>query len=186
MNDDLKLHTRIEVSEGVLLLHYRVENLAQRDVYLLNRVPNRALEANPDIVYVELLRDQKLVAVSKKIPAIPPGMNPTMPIAPYVTAVRAGESFTETVRLPLPVHEYREYEEVQETGHTATYRAIQFTLAYYWSVAGMQERKQQIVPGVEVLIPQPPPGTQISVQELQGPVQSVEIAVFEPVAPGGR
>ena len=177
---ELRLVTRLEREGQVLVLRYRVDNPGPRDAYLLNRVHDQSLQTNPNLVYIDFDRQRRIVNASKKIPAIPPGMNPTMPATPYVTPVRAGQSVEETVRIPLPVREFNAYTPVPEDGRTVSYAGLTFTVGYYWSVPGMKERSQPIIPGVEVLIPTPPPGTKIEFAELSSST-ALEIPVLETV-----
>ncbi len=177
---DLQLHFRIQREADTLVLQYGVENPSQRDVYLLNRVHDQSLQTSPEMIYIELDRANRIVVAYKNIPEIPSGPPPTMPVAPYVTPVRAGARFAETVRIPLPVREFRAYTAVPEDGRPKTYAGLSFTLGYYWSVPGMQESTQQIVPGVEVIIPRNPPGTSLEFGTLTSGVQSLEIPVLEP------
>jgi hypothetical protein len=177
---ELRLSTRLEREGQVLVLRYRVDNPGPRDAYLLNRVHDQSLQTNPNLVYIDFDRQRRVVNAYKKIPGIPPGMNPTMPATPYVTPVRAGQAVEETVRIPLPVREFDAYAPVPEDGRTVSYAGLTFTVGYYWSVPGMKERSQQIIPGVEVLIPTPPPGTKIEFGELSS-ATALEIPVWETV-----
>jgi hypothetical protein len=176
---ELPFHTRLEVTAKVLLLHYAVENRGSRDAYLLNRVHDQSLQTSPDLVYIELAHEQRVVRAYKNIPPIPPGMSPTMPAAPYVTPVRAGQSFRETVRMAVPVREYSAYAAVPEHGRTVQYAGLAFVLGFYWSVPGMKEHTQEIVPGVEVIIPIPPPGMGIEFGELSSGVMPGDFPVVE-------
>jgi hypothetical protein len=178
---ELRLWTRLEPAGKVLVLHYGVENQTMRDAYLLNRVHDHSLRTNPDFVYIELDRARRIVRTCKDVPAIPAGMNPTMPAAPYVTPLRAGQNFTETIQIALPVREFSAYVSVPENGRTEQYGGLTFTLGYYWSLPGMKEHAQEIVPGVEVLIPTPPPGTRVEFGKLSSGVMLLDIPVFESV-----
>lgn len=176
---ELVLQTHLEVTGEHLLLHYHVENRAERDAYLLNRVHDQSLQTDPNLVYISLDREHRIVKASKKIPNIPAGMNPTMPAAPYVTALRSGQSMHEAVQIPLPVREFSAYAALPEEGQTVTYRGLVFALGYYWSTPGMKERTEQIIPGVEVLIPTPPPAIQIEFGELMSDLMAADFKVIE-------
>jgi hypothetical protein len=180
---DLQLLAHLERAGDALLLHYSVENNAARDAYLLNRVHDQSLQTTSDFVYIDFDRERRLVSAYKKVPAIPAGMAPTMPAAPYVTPLRAGQRFSETLRIALPVHEYSAYAPLPENGQPASYRGLRFTLGYYWSLPGMKERTQQIIPGVEALVTTPPPGSPIEFGELQSDVMPSNIPVVETVRP---
>lgn len=176
---ELRLHTNLERAGDVLKLQYEVANQTTRDAYLLNRVHDQSLQTGPDLVYIEFNRERHLIRAYKKIPEIPAGVNPTMPISPYVTPLRAGRNFVETIRIALPIREFKAYTPVPEKGLIVSYSGLRFTLGYYWSAPGMTERAQQIVPGVEVLIPTPPPGTHIEFGEVSSGVMSFDIPVLE-------
>jgi hypothetical protein len=176
---ELLLQTRLELTPDALLLRYSVENRAARDAYLLNRVHDQSLATNPDLIYIELDRERRVVRTYKKVPNIPKGMSPTMPAAPYITPLRAGQSFDETVRIALPVREYSAYAPAPERGRTVVYAALTFALGYYWSVPGMKERTQEIIPGVEALIATPPPGLRIEFGELSSNVLQANLPVLE-------
>lgn len=178
---ELRLLTKLQQEGGFLVLSYGVDNQTNRDAYLLNRVPDQALRTSPDLVYIELKREQRLVSAYKKIPPIPPNMSPTMPVTPYVTPLRAGKRFMETIRIELPVREFSAYLPVPEKTRSAHYRGLVLTLGYYWAVAGMKERTQAIVPGVEVLIASPPPGTRLEFGELVSDIMQFDIPVMEPI-----
>jgi hypothetical protein len=177
--EELRMQTRLERVNDFLALHYEVESHSTRDAYLLNRINDLSLQTTPDLIYIELDHGRRLVRAYKKIPDIPPGMSPTMPIAPYVTPLRAGQKFNEVVRIRLPVREYLAYTAVPTEGRTVAYAGLTFTLGYYWSVPGMKERVQQIVPGVEVLIPTPPPAVHIEFADLSSHVMQLEFPVVE-------
>ena len=176
---ELIFQAHLEVTGEHLLLHYSVQNRTERDAYLLNRVHDQSLQTNPNLVYIHLDRERRIVQASKKIPDIPPGMNPTMPAAPYVTALRSGQSMHETVQIPLPVREFSAYTALPEEGQTVTYRGLVFALGYYWSILGMKERTEQIIPGVEVLIPTPPPATHVEFGELKSDLMASDFKVLE-------
>jgi hypothetical protein len=176
---ELLFKTRLDLEKDVLMLHYDVENRAARDAYLLNRVHDQSLHTTPDLIYIDLDRDRRIVRAYKRVPAIPKGMSPTMPATPYVTPLRAGQSFSETVRINLPVHEFSAYVAMPENGRTVAYTGLTLTLGYYWSMPGMKERTQNIIPGVEVLIPTPPPGVRVEFGELSSEVLRADFAVWE-------
>jgi hypothetical protein len=176
---ELRLQSRIERDASALVLHYSIENQTVRDAYLLNRVQDQSLQTTPDIIYIGFDRQRRLIRASKEVPGIPPGMSPTMPLSPYVTPLRAKQTFQEIVRISLPVREYKAYRDVPETGRIVPYVGLLFVMGFYWSVPGMKERTQQIIPGVEVLIPTPPPGAQIEFGELSSAVMALDFPVLE-------
>jgi hypothetical protein len=142
----LILSLQAEISAGALLLRYGVQNRGARDVYLLNRLfSSSPRRMSPDIAYVEVDPQTQLVHVFKGIPQIPPGASgPPVPMAPYVTPVRAGADFAETVRIALPVRVYRAYGRSPRPGppnseRIAEYRGVDFKLAWYERGDGVVE-----------------------------------------------
>lgn len=154
----LEMHVRFEVAGQQLALDYEVRNGAARDVYLLNRLyrSTPAWQMGPDVVYIELVPGTKTVRLFKKLADLPKGVNVTSPVAPFVTPLRAGGTFHEIVRIPLPVREYLEYSmrSPQPAGETPTavFQNVTFTLGYYWKVEGTREETRPIR-GTEVVMP---------------------------------
>jgi hypothetical protein len=180
MSTVLTLDVDVQLRAGELLVKYSVENTGDLTLYLLNRVPERSMTTSPDVVYIEFQRERRVVWLYKDIPAIPENVEPPMPIAPYVTAVRPHTRFEEVVHVPTPVREVLAYLPVPEEGHTATYGGLQLSIGYYWQVPGSREREIEVVPGVKALIPQPPPGTRTEVRTLVSRLVPLEIPVLEP------
>jgi hypothetical protein len=143
---DLTLSLQAEISAGALVLRYGVQNRGARDVYLLNRLfSSSPRRMSPDIAYVEVDQQTQLVHVFKGIPQIPPGASgPPVPMAPYVTPVRVGTDFAETVRIALPVRVYRAYGRSPRPGppnseRIAEYRGIDFKIGWYERADGVVE-----------------------------------------------
>ncbi len=182
--DQISILTKAEIQGSRLLVSYGVENKADRDIYLLNRVHDKSGRINPDLTYVELHRADKTVWISKKIPDLPAGVQMAAPEAPYVTAVRAGTRFAETLHLPLPIHEYLAYDprpadSLEE--HAETYSGVRVTIGYYWAVPGMKEVADKVF-GTDVILPQAPPRTRLDFGVLSGPLMQVSVPVVERVA----
>ena len=109
-NGDIQLSAEVSLAADRLVLSYRIENAGGADVYLVNKV-YKALpkaEIDKDFAYV-FLTEQGELAIEKDIPPVPQGLSPTSLVVPYMSVVRAGASFTETVELPVPVRQYIEY-----------------------------------------------------------------------------
>ena len=182
-NGDIQLSAEVSLAADRLVLSYRVENAGGADIYLVNKV-YKALpkaEISKDFVYVFLTRDGE-VAIEKDIPPVPPGLSPTSLVVPYMTVVRAGASFAETVELALPVRQYIEYldntplaDPQQERVATAT--GIVFSVGYFVRPPGATERFEHQL-GQEVVLFQNPPGARARHERLAvGPFR-VEIPVY--------
>ena len=154
----LELHAHFEVAGQNLVLDYEVRNGTPRDVYLLNRLYRSmpTWHLGPDVIYIELIPGTKTVRLFKKLADLPKGVNVTSPVAPFVTPLKAGGTFHETVRIPLPVREYLEYSRSgprpPAEAPTAVFERVTFTLGYYWKVEGTREEVRQIQ-GTEVVMP---------------------------------
>lgn len=153
----LALHARFEIAAEHLVLDYEVRNGTPRDVYLLNRLyRSTPWHLGPDVIYIELVPGTKTVRLFKKLADLPKGVNVTSPVAPFVTPLRAGGTFHETVRVPLPVREYLEYARrgPKPAGEepTVVFQNVSFTLGYYVKVEGTREETRQIQ-GTEVVMP---------------------------------
>lgn len=156
--NDLELRVAVTVNDGSLNLHYEVSNPRDQDAYLLNRLfrSSPAPEMSPDIAYVDFLTDRHLVRVKKGIFAFPPGSSgPPVPIAPYVSPVRAGGRFTETIHLPLPLTAYSEYGLHLRNGpnvRIVEMSGIMLTLDWYWRDEGVSEKESSVF-GQTVILP---------------------------------
>ncbi len=179
----LLLTTHFAIVDGpagqTLVLDYRVDNHGTADVYLLNRIP-RALPrftVDPDTIYVHFA--DGTVHLEKAIAAVPPGRQPYELVAPFVSPVRAGESFSEKVRLTLPLQEYREYTAVPDRsgGSVEVYHRVDFTLGYMVKLPGTTEREAE-VQGVKVLLFTNPPGTLSQAGKLRSPVAMLPIPIL--------
>jgi hypothetical protein len=187
MNDALNLTASFRISEKKLVLKYEVANRSKRDTYLLNRLYRSTPEwqMTPDVIYAELDRATQTVILSKRLADLPKGLRITTPVAPFVTPLRAGTSFSEEVNLNLPLSVYRQY----PTGKPApkegpkekTYHRVRFILGFYWRPEGTVEEKQD-VQGTEVVVPRTPPGKQIEFGSLESDVVLLDIPVLEPVS----
>lgn len=169
-----------------LVLDYEVWNASPRDVYLLNRIyrPTPSWRMGPDIVYVELVPSTRTVRLMKKIDDLPKGVNVTAPVAPFVTPLRSGAVFKETVRVPLPVRERREYQEYARRKRarepdTAVYPNVTFTLGYYFRAEGTREEKRD-VHGMEVILPMAPRGRLAEFGLLESGPFRVDVPVVPP------
>jgi hypothetical protein len=186
----LEMHARFEVAGEHLVLDYEVRNGTPRDVYLLNRLyrTTPTWQIGPDIVYVEFVPGTKTVRLFKKLADLPKGVNVTAPVAPFVTPLRAGGTFHETVRIPLSVREYLEYSmrgpRPAGEPQTAVYQNVSFTLGYYWRVEGTREETRQIR-GTEVVMPIGPRDKRPEFGLLEsGPVRLEVSVVLPPAEPG--
>ncbi len=182
MSEKLSLNTTFRLTKDHLKLVYVLDNPAKRDVYLLNRlyltIPDWKM--SPDVIYVHFIPETRTVWLNKELADIPSGALITSPVAPYVTAVRAGGRFREEVIIPLPMTEYRQYSgEIQaapEKSPYEIYREVYFSLGYYWRPEGTTEEETE-VHGIPVIIPHPPRATPIEFGTLNSEREQFELNV---------
>jgi len=184
----LELHAHLQVAGEHLVLEYQVRNRSSRDAYLLNRLYRSApkWQLTPDLIYVELVPGTRTIHLFKKLPDLPNNVNVAAPVAPFVTPVRAGEEFRETVRIPLPVREYLEYSmrgpEPGGEPQTEVFQNVIFTLGFYWRVEGTHEETREIQ-GTQVVMPIGPRGKRPEFGLLEsGPVRLDVPVVLPPPA----
>lgn len=187
----LEMHATFVIADQHLVLDYEVRNGTPRDVYLLNRLYRSmpTWHLGPDVIYIELVPGTKTVRLTKKLADLPKGVNVTSPVAPFVTPLRAGSTFHETVRIPLPVQEYLEYSRrgprpASETP-TAVFQNVSFTLGYYWRVEGTREETRQIQ-GTEVVMPIGPRDKRPEFGLLASDPVQIDVPVVLPLAEPGH
>ncbi len=186
---DLDLSVRAGIVNGRLDVQYTVANQRSRDAYLLNRLFTTSGEPrmSPDIVYVELDEATSTARLFKGLFPLPPGMSgPPVPIAPYVTPVRAGSLFSEMMHLALPLRVYREYgrsppPRPPREEHTATFRGITFAVSWYWRDPGVVEVEQTVYSQL-VVVPSRFT-TMPTIQTLDSGIVPIAVPVVLPTAP---
>lgn len=158
--DGLELETKVTADDKHLFVHYTVKNTEATTAYLLNLVdlPDAKgfTRVHKDNAYVYV--DGSDVLVEKAIPAIPPGVRPYEPVTPYMTALRPGASFEETVELPLPLRDSRPYRGGPPGDEQVRVEAIRFSLGYFRAPEGTTDHP--IAAGSETAVQfNTPPGT---------------------------
>jgi hypothetical protein len=187
MSHALHMSARFRLTADHLVLAYEVVNPDTRDAYLLNRLYRQVpdWEMGPDVVYVHLDPTTETVWLNKKLADLPEGVAIYSPVAPFVTPLRAGSSFREEVKVPLPVRDYRQYgrglSDDDLTLVPRRYRQVWFTLGYYWAPEGTVEETHAIH-GSEVVVPQAPPDRPVEFGLLQTDPVRLDLPVLEPAA----
>jgi hypothetical protein len=188
MSGLLQMSARFQLTPTDLILVYEVANQSPRDAYLLNRLyrTEPKWDMSPHVIYVHLDHKTETIWLNKKLPDLPAGARITAPVAPFVTPLRAGASFREEVKVPLPVREYRQYsldseedEEDEPVLVPRPYRQVYFTLGYYRRPEGTVEKTQD-VHGTEVVLPQTPSGVPLEFGELHTDRKRLDIPVLVP------
>jgi hypothetical protein len=182
----LAVEVGAEVRDGQLLIRYTVRNKDERDAYLLNRLPRGSPpKLSPDFAYVELDAKSRILVVSKRMASVPSTgtSGPTVPVAPYVTPVRAGGAFTETIRLAIPVRIYREYGRSPAPDphgdRAVEYQGLRLVLGYYWRDPGVTETPGEAAGGEPVILPGSFPRFP-EMLEFASELVPVRVTVFEP------
>lgn len=178
------LHLTVDyhVAEAVLTMVYRVENTSRETAWLLNRLwrGTPAVQISPQLIYVTFERATRTVRLAKELASLPTDRTVTTPVAPFVTGVRAGETFQETVRLSLPLVEYQEYDGARTQVRPARYGAVVFCLGFYWSAPGVTET-QRVVGDTAVVLPVFPAGTRPVFGRLCTRPHALALPVLEPL-----
>jgi hypothetical protein len=190
MAEQLEFNTQITYKDKTLFVEYSVKNNSDRDVYLVNQVykVTPAWDIGPHVVYIKLNVDKRQIEVFKKLPDIPSDKQVVSPVSPFVTPVRAGEEFSETIKIPAPVAEYVEYgsRPIDETALPTDFEAVTFELGYYWRADGGTEVEQE-VQGEKFILPKNPPGVLADVKNLKhGPVKLNVPVLMPKVAKGAK
>jgi len=182
-NGDIQLSAEVSLASGRLVLSYRVDNTGGSDVYLVNKVYKALPKAkiDKDFAYVFLTEDSQL-AIEKDIPPVPTGLSPTSLVVPYMTVVRAGKSFAETVELAVPVRQYIEYLDNTPPVDPNDERVVNasgvvFSLGYFVRPPGATERFEQAL-GEEVVLFQNPPDARARHDRLAVGPFPIEVPVY--------
>ncbi|MEZ4297452.1 MAG: hypothetical protein R3B70_20990 [Polyangiaceae bacterium] len=158
--DDLQLDTTVTADSAHLSIRYRIKNTGPATAYLLNRAHRTdstgAPQIDKDFAYVYVTAQG--VTVEKAIPEIPAGLAPTEPVAPHVTPVRPGDTFEETVSLPLPLTDSRPYRGRPPGSERIEVDTVRFVLGYMRGPEGTTERSMAVGSETVVLF-QVPKGT---------------------------
>lgn len=178
---ELVLSATFKKMENELHVSYKVKNGGYRDVYLINRLYRTIpeLTISPDFIYIHLEKEARAVHLLKKLADLPKGKQVTSPVSPFVTPVRVGEDFSETVHIPLPIQEYREYLS-EAPGAEAVYDSVDLTLGYYWRAEGTTEEIRKLGK-TEVVMPRTPPGVRPVFGTLQTKPEKIQLPVREPI-----
>jgi hypothetical protein len=187
MSEPITLHVECKLTRTHLVVAYDVENHAAIDAYLLNRLyrTGPAWSMDPDIVYVQLDEGEATVRLAKKLADLPPDRVVAAPMAPFVTPLRAGATYRETIRVPLPVAAYEQYPKEAppppDQQDIRRFGAVELLLGYYWRPEGTIEEVKEIG-GSEVVVPRTPPGVRPDLKVLASARVAIEVPVAIPVA----
>jgi hypothetical protein len=142
---------------GVLQLKYEVRNESRRDLYLLNRLFDASRNLmSPDLIYVTFDAARRTVVAGKYLADFPAGPAPTSPVAPFVTPVRAGQTWGEMASIPVPLQRYVEYGPLPApllgSESVEMFTGIEVVLGLYWREPEVYEESATVF-GQPVVIP---------------------------------
>ncbi len=179
----VSMKVQVSIDQDVLNIAYTVSNRSAGNIYLVNRVtrvtPKK--EMHKDIAYIRL-DNEGVLQVFKDIPPVPEGMNPYELVAPFVTPVRQGEEFVETITLPVPIEQYMEYVPNDppdpEYTNTLTTASVRFSLGYFVGHPDAEERVETYFDQPVVLFTNPP-GVIAQHFRLQSAPVEIAVPVYE-------
>jgi hypothetical protein len=154
VSGSLEMTTAVTVEGKELVLRYKVINHDRRDVYLYNRLndlsPKKTIDRN--LIYVHFDPRSKTVLLSKRVERWPGWMSPTVVANPDVTPLRANSTFSEEVRIPIPMRPYDQYRPYDGRAEVKIFSRVRFTLGYRWRLEGTREETVNFS-GTQVVYP---------------------------------
>jgi hypothetical protein len=170
----LKLETKFTQDDDALVISYRVTNPGPGDVYLMNRLIDTDLwSLTADNVLARVDRDSGVLELAKRLAEVPPDIG--NPESPLPTPLPAGETFSEVVRVPLPVREWDQYERARGTPGSNVSR-VRFVLGYHDKPPGTREEKDSYR-GFDFVQTTPPPGTNLTFGDVASDVVTLKTPV---------
>lgn len=128
----LTLH-RVEVDHQQLTLVYAIDNGSPSTIYLVNQLFHRlgraGFQVDPNLAYA-MVDAECTLYIRKQMINVPDDMDVEAPEVPYVTVLPSGESFSETVRLSLPVMPHDPYRPQEEADAPYEAPRLSFVLGY--------------------------------------------------------
>ena len=119
------------VQDELLSISYRVHNILDQPIYLVNRVfkwSSDGFSVDPTIVYTQL-SDGELWLTKAKLD-IPENFDVEDPDVPFLTKVEAGETFEESFSLPLPLEPYHAYNQVRRVEEVADFDQLKLVIGW--------------------------------------------------------
>lgn len=130
MSIEIILTVAFALQPGELQVDYWVENRSSQSIYLTNHAVRMLPKQGPvpDRQYAFVWIDGTAVHIAKRKPS-PPADRFFTPRPHYVTPVAAGQTYTESFNLPLPLRESIPYRESQ-SGKAGQARSVDLTIGY--------------------------------------------------------
>ena len=109
--DSCQLSASVSLAADHVDIHYEFHNGSDKNAYLFNLLFDNVLDGvfvtEPQMVYVDAILGETIVA--KKIWPVPPDIDVEKPVIPCLSRVFPGKSFTESIRVELPLMSINPY-----------------------------------------------------------------------------
>lgn len=145
------LQTQAEIRDNRLIIQYKVFNGLDKAIFLTNRIfqwTPEGMSVDPNLVYSDVMNGT-LRLVKACLP-VPDELDVESPIAPYLTELPGGETFTETLSIPLPLIPYHPYDQTKFSESPAIFSSVQFVVG--WLPVGTVLVQSQQRPDGETLL----------------------------------
>jgi len=148
-HQDLDIDLRARRENDRLRIDFTMTNRARSGVYARTRAAGSNLQPLPHRAYTAYSEaDQSLHLLIAEAP-IPKGLSVYVKVVPFARYLRAGESFSDHLELPLPVPEWQPYADPPETDDVEPVetRRIVLLTEYWWELATIKLAKVEDHPG---------------------------------------
>lgn len=126
------LRAATAVQDNILVIEYEIENGRSDAIYLANRLfqwTHAGLSVDANLVYTEVKEGQ--LRLTKACLPVPEHIKVESPDVPYLNRVEAGETFTETLSLLLPLQPFHPYNQAKATDQVNTYTPVLFAVGWF-------------------------------------------------------
>ncbi len=110
----LGLNVTLQISEGVLIISYTVENRRDLPVYLTNHAvrmdPEKGQIPDKSVIFTYVDREKNALHFTKRRPPVPQKL--IEPPMHFVTPLPPGQTYTERIEIPLPLVPVVPYESI--------------------------------------------------------------------------
>ncbi|HRQ36768.1 MAG TPA: hypothetical protein PLD25_02505 [Chloroflexota bacterium] len=126
------LQAQAQTQANTLVVTYQITNGLGQTIYLVNRLfqwTANGLSLDPNLIYAA--REGESVRLVKACLPVPDDLDVESPIVPFLTAVSAGETFSETITLPLPLMPRDPYGQLLPGAQVTNDSSIQFVVGWF-------------------------------------------------------
>ncbi len=139
------------INDNRLTIEYQVLNNQTDAIYLVNRVfqwTSQGLQVGANLVFTEIVGGQ--LRLVKACLAVPERVKVESPDVPYLTYVSAGETFSETIALELPLQPFHPYDQIKIGNEVRVFDSVQLAVGWF-SEGKVAVRSSQLPDGVSLL-----------------------------------